>query len=606
MARTPALSRRTVLAAAGGAVAAGLPAGPARATATAAGGGPATRAATPRPVSMALHIHGPFSEGTASYEAHLHQARRHRVDVIWWTDHDFRVAAHDHRQAVRFDGPVELEGELEWTWVSSVEGTPAATAAEFVDEPRSADEPGRALRLSVTGGAYGGALWYAGAAWNLTHRACIADTSLFLDVLPEQAGPAAVLLLELELSYHPARAGRPAGSYMLRYRVGGTDKVRHTAAGLVGTVDVPARAGRWTRLALDLVADVTRLWPDLVAQDNSLVRLRLGAGAGSGAAAGFVVDRLRFHRARRQGQAGEQLRAEVLERYGAEYPDVTHYPAYEISLVRHLNWFGGDQTLPPFPSPPRRDNDPRLAASMVEYLRRHGGVVCWNHPLDVERRETLAALMVKRNALGVDVVEFGREPYPDLLWVLDVAARNALFVTAVGTSDDHDGKDWFGHEENRLTYVWAPSTDKADLVAALRRGSAWFVDPARYRGALDIRVGAASAMGAVAVAGVTAVPVELLATDLPRGATLEIVSGLADRAGTRRLAPSATVTAVPATELRRGRYRFRWTPAAAGGYLRLQVRTKDRAVVAVGNPLWVLRKKPPYPVPAERRLTLPG
>jgi hypothetical protein len=52
------------------------------------------------PVSMAMHIHGSFSEGIASMDAHLEQARRNGVDVIWWTDHDFRREAHGYRQAI--------------------------------------------------------------------------------------------------------------------------------------------------------------------------------------------------------------------------------------------------------------------------------------------------------------------------------------------------------------------------------------------------------------------------------------------------------------------------------------------------------------------------
>jgi predicted metal-dependent phosphoesterase TrpH len=47
---------------------------------------------------MAMHLHGSFSEGTASMDAHLKQAQRLGVDVLWWTDHDFRVAALGYRR----------------------------------------------------------------------------------------------------------------------------------------------------------------------------------------------------------------------------------------------------------------------------------------------------------------------------------------------------------------------------------------------------------------------------------------------------------------------------------------------------------------------------
>ena len=53
------------------------------------------------PVSMAMHIHSSFSEGIASMDAHLYQAHRLGVDVIWWTDHDFRKMAHGYRTECR-------------------------------------------------------------------------------------------------------------------------------------------------------------------------------------------------------------------------------------------------------------------------------------------------------------------------------------------------------------------------------------------------------------------------------------------------------------------------------------------------------------------------
>ena len=40
------------------------------------------------PIRMAMHIHASFSEGTASMQAHLAEAERTGVDVIWWTEHE--------------------------------------------------------------------------------------------------------------------------------------------------------------------------------------------------------------------------------------------------------------------------------------------------------------------------------------------------------------------------------------------------------------------------------------------------------------------------------------------------------------------------------------
>ncbi|WP_319460172.1 hypothetical protein [Micromonospora sp. RTP1Z1] len=589
----PRLNRRSLLVAAGGLAVAGV-------------GVPVSLAATAdppppppggrRPISMAMHIHASFSEGIASYAAHLDQARRNDVDVIWWTDHDFRVAAHDHRRMVHFDGAEELEGGLAWTWKASTEGQLAASAADFVDSPHATDDSAKTLRLTATGD---GILWYAGQAWNWTHTGNISDTTLHLDVLPETSGPDAILLVEIALSHHPARAGRPAGQHILRYRIG-TERAGQSTDDLLGTVDLPAPPGQWRRHTFALVEDVRRLWPDLVAGDNSLRGLRLGVSVNASARGSFVVDRLAFDRARRAGQAGEDLRAEVLRGYDGAFPGVTHHRAYEVSLVRHLNWFGGDQTLPAFPSPPYRDNDVTRTARMIEFLHSHGGVVCWNHPLDVENRESLARLMVERNNLGADLVEIGRGPLADHLWALDVAARNAVFFTAVGVTDDHDGTDWRGRGDRHVTYVWAPSTDRDDLVAALRAGQAWFTDLARYRGALDIELNGRTAMGAVAVTDAAELTVRLLATDLPAGASLEAVIGTVDLAGVRDLTPANRTTRISIGQLRPGWYDLRVTPGD-GTYVRTQVRSADGTILGASNPTWLLRSAPPHGIPLARR-----
>jgi hypothetical protein len=312
------------------------------------------------------------------------------------------------------------------------------------------------------------------------------------------------------------------------------------------------------------------------------------------------VDRLIFDRARRGGQAGEELRAEVLRGYAGKFPGVTHHRAYEVSMVRHLNWFGGDQMLPPFPSPPYRDNEAGATERMVEFLHGHGGVVCWNHPLDVERRESLARLLVERHALGADLIEIGRTPVDDHLWAYDVAARNAIPVTAVGVTDDHHGTDWRAGRDRHVTYVWASSTGRDDLVAALRAGQAWFTDLARYRGALDLEIGGRSAMGALVTTGAADFTVRLRATDLPAGATLEVITGTVDRAGVADPTPAIRIGQVPWRQLREGWHDL---PVAIGpgAYVRTQVRGRDGEIIGASNPVWLLREAPPRGIPTARR-----
>ena len=199
------VSRRTLLSGAVGGAVAGVASSVVGAGAAGASGGERPLI----PVSMAPHIHASFSEGVASFGAHLQQARQHGIDVIWWTDHDFRVAAHDHREAVRFEGPKELEGPLEWTWAPRPEGALAATAAEFVDEPHSPGEEGKALRLSATGGP-GGGISGTWARRGTSRTARASPTPCWSWTSCRRRPPRdAVFVVQLQLSYHAATR-RPA------------------------------------------------------------------------------------------------------------------------------------------------------------------------------------------------------------------------------------------------------------------------------------------------------------------------------------------------------------------------------------------------------------
>ena len=566
--------------------------------------GPAAVALSP--VSMAMHIHGSFSEGQASMATHLDQAQRLGVDVLWWTDHDWRVSAHGYREAVHFDGLEEHENGLWWRWAEEREGSLRAAGGEFVLDPRSPDEPGRALRLTATGTAgAGGTLWYAGSAWNYTYRTSLSDTTVELDVRPETAEGR--LVVELTASYHPATGGRPAGRYVLRYELADriTARVRR-ATGLTGVVEVPAGRGRWHRLTLRPVEDIAALWPDLIAEDNALFAVRIGVVAGPGETAVAVVDRLRLLRAGRAGQSGLELRDKIIQGYRERYPTVVQRSALEVSLVRHLNYFGEAVRLPDYGTrPPVLDRSLAAATEMVRFIQSGGGLACYNHPMegDVNSPEKLAGLLVAERALGCDLVEIG---YPanlsKLLRVLDATARNAVFYTATGVTDDHARDDWLDQPANYLTGVWAASTGTGDLLGALRSGRAWFADPKRWRGTLDVRYADTPAMGGALLTGYPREDLRVIATDLPADGVLELVIGRVDLAGAARPEPAVERTVeVPARDLRGGIHDLAVEPGA-GAYLRAMVRAGDGTVIGVGNPVWLLRRAPAGGIPAARRI----
>ena len=304
---------------------------------------------------MAMHLHSSFSEGTASMDAHLHQATRLGVDVMWWTDHDFRKMAHGYRTSVGFDGPSEPDAHWDFTG-GRFRPAPWPTADHsFVNSPVNPDETGGKMQV-VASRAAGQRLGHARPAGapprTRVYSTSYSDTTLELDIYPQQLGTDARVVVEIVSSYRPATAGRPAGQYRIQYRLG--DPIgKHTEdGGLLGVVGLPAPpTDHWYRLRLTPRADHADLWPDTVSSDASLCRMNLGVMVRSGASARVVFDRLRFERTRRGSADAVALQASAIDAYRRRYPGITQYAAAEISLVSHLNAFGGTGELPTYTNP---------------------------------------------------------------------------------------------------------------------------------------------------------------------------------------------------------------------------------------------------------------
>lgn len=67
--------------------------------------------------SAQLHLHGSFSEGVGSFDSHGHEARDLKVDVLWWSDHDFRIASFRQPSRYGFEAEEEPVGRNE-SWKS--------------------------------------------------------------------------------------------------------------------------------------------------------------------------------------------------------------------------------------------------------------------------------------------------------------------------------------------------------------------------------------------------------------------------------------------------------------------------------------------------------
>jgi len=576
------------------------------------------------PYCMAMHVHACWSEGPGSMEAQLTQAVRSGVDVVWWTEHDQRMTAHGYRQAVHFDGPVENENGLTWRWKPTTSGDPAVARGDFVDQPaspRPGSRPGSLhLRVVPAGGRYAEHR-LSGAAEGYLYRTSLDGHVIEFDIRPESTSSRSFLALEITTSNRPARNGHPAGQYSLSYRVGG-GRTPGTgfARGTKGIMTLGASAGQWTTVRVDPAADISRLWPGVDGRDAALFEVDVVATSyGTNNVEGYV-DELRFVRRNNSDQTPLAIQAELMSRYAPDFPGVRQLQAMEMSLITpHVGWYGGRVRLPDHRGKPAQASlDPRRAQETVEEIHRAGGLACYNHPFGTSTR-TLAAEtdqdkalrektveLLRDRALGCDLMEVGYRlrggcdlERHESLW--DTCSRNGIFLTGVGVNDDHKGVDWIGDVLNFVTWVWARRDDEAELLGALGAGRAWFADPARYRGRLDLLVDGRVPMGAVQLSREQTHRVRVTATDLPAGGSVELVRGEVDllhepseRGIVRTTLPGRATSSGDSTETE--------VSGSTPCFVRTVVRDATGLAVAYSNPVWLLRTAPPQGIPRLREV----
>jgi hypothetical protein len=575
-----------------------------------------------RAYCMAMHVHACFSEGSGSMEAQLVQAVEAGVDVLWWTEHDQRMNAHGYRQWVHFDGLTEREDDRVWTWRPVTAGKPSRTRAEFGGaEASPRDAGGRSLLLAAEStGSYARHALRSKADQDLI-RTSLDGQSIEIDLRPVSVSDTAFVSVDLVTSYRPARNGRPAGTYTLSYRVGGGrtpgSMVAREDMGII-TLDVPT--GEWTRVTLAPAQDLGALWPGVDGRDAGLFEVRLTATTMSGGEASAYFDGLHFGRTRNGGQTPLSTQRELTRLYEPQFPTVRQIQSLELSMTTpHLGWYGGRLKLPDHPdSRTTATGDPADAEAAVRMVHGAGGVASYNHMFGTSKdpvseaaqekaRRAKAAELVANRAVGCDLVEVGYRVRGGCtlerhVSVWDTCSRNAVFLTGTGVSDDHNGEAWLEQELNFVTWVWAASNEVDDLVEALRRGRAYFGDPARFRGRLDLLVDEAVPMGAVSVSDRDERRLGIRLDALPDGGTVEIVRGDVDLAGPRQVDPVLSSATLDQSDFDEAGVASVPVDTTASRFVRVVVKARDGLPVAFSNPVWLLRSEPRQGIPAARRV----
>jgi type V secretory pathway adhesin AidA len=100
-------------------------------------------------------------------------------------------------------------------------------------------------------------------------------------------------------------------------------------------------------------------------------------------------------------------------------------------------------------------------------------------------------------------------------------------------------------------------------------------------------------MGSVSVSQLATRGLRVTATGVPQGGKLEIVQGAVDYAGPQEpVATTQVITTLPDTALATGTVDVA-VETRQSSFIRAQVRNSAGTVIALSNPVWLLRETPP-------------
>ncbi len=560
--------------------------------------------------SVQLHLHGSFSEGEGSLDSHSFEAKDVGCDVLWWSDHDFRLTTYQHVTRFGFEGPTEPLGRNE-SWAPrlkrNVAGkkllelvtSPPDAEPRFVTAPVTEGEHSLLLALQGKENAFETQLLALGAERFLVRRSLATGVTLRLAVFPEALGPDARILVEAQLSEHAPREGLGIVPVFVRYLLGEQGPARRE--GQVYLVPVALELGRWNELALPLSADAVRGFSASPGEDNALYRLAFGVQARRGARAAAYLDDLRIE----QQRAGPEMYARqgaLIDEVGQLYPGLGQLQGVEVSYgSRHLNVFCLEPVLPDYDAIAdeiagsgtaseafdERAFRAAVIARVVADVHRRGGLVSYNHPFGTtfeenekpRTNEEQLRILVRNRAEGADILEVGYRDrggatLDDHLWLWDQAALAGLRLVGTGVSDSHGGKDnrWRGSPNNFVSWIYAAVPDKEHFIAGLRAGRVFFGDLERFDGELDLVTEDGERMGATVQTGKPQVRVELIAHGLKGNERIVVVES-----GQR-------TSTYPAEGADFRRWHDLHLPAASPGFLRFEVHD-DSGPIALSNPI---------------------
>lgn len=475
--------------------------------------GPLERTLPPTAHSTQMHLHGSYSEGTGSMTAGGAEARNVGVDVLWWSDHDYGIFHQKNITTFSFEDWWEEEWKNEY-WVAH---SPAGLAKKkywSFDSANGTDDHEavisdaqywdgqHSLLLSAVSQLPDFAEFlyiFDSDSSAIQHaRTLAADIEIEIAIFPEQVGTDATAEVLIALSKH---GENPARQRWIRYLLDNSAGISPWREGPLYNVPLSYQDNGWNRYTLYLTRDVNEGFPELIGEDNTAHEIRIGVMSRNGATAAAYFDAYHLHFNVWYPELYARQR-ELLDQLEALNTMPVHLQGAELGVGKHLNMLSESTDVPP--------HDASLEHAVLQ-VHGAGGLVMLNHIFGfgegvvIDPQVTLEEL-VAENVFGADLLEVGYrlrggQQLPVFLWIWDQLAKKQLYVVGVGTSDAHS---WVpgtnaGRRNNFVSWIYAATPNKPDLLDGLRRGRVYFGDISLFDGKLDLKTKSGFVMGQIVI-----------------------------------------------------------------------------------------------------------
>jgi hypothetical protein len=569
------------------------------------------------PVNIAMHVHASWSEGDASWDTQYASAVENGIQVMYMTDHNHRVRATGYLTSLSGDFITTTSGGPYSDHVASLSDGSMRLMLKASSSNPSAEmmtmDPGSTARDQLRTGM-------AGQSLTITYGKVVLPSGGMHEVV-------------INLSTRPATGGRPAGTYLLRYRFM-PDVTKQTYStsgqGLIGLINMPS-IDSGSVVTLTPENDIAAIWPDILTLDNGFNDLAFGitTGAEVGSVTDITIASVSFSRTEANAAAAIANQKAIIEAYAARYPALMAIMSEEVSapdgaVVPHCNVFG---------AAPKFDSMEGITANnfrsyYLNYIEQaqamvHGqaGFITWNHPYGFSfgGPEDPDPATVRRNlfttqindpvapwlgAMGLEIgyIFRGGMPIQEHIDLWDTMTRHGVWLTGTGANDMHNTAVWSGLANGFFTGVFPTAVTDQAIAAGLRSGNAFTAHPGQWPGAsLSMEVDTVP-MGGILLGSSNSRTATITLAGIPDGFTLQLLSSPVDYQGVDP--QTSIVTEWTSRQVGSGASRTVSAPVtqSKSSFFRAQVVNNHGVPIATGNPCIFLTSEPPGGIPVDRQV----